>query len=225
MRESMKAKSWICFILLTLAAVAGEGCRPAAGSGVPGTPSQQQLTTPVKSPLIKQVIEGAIEQTGYTFSYDPSYARLSYPGGDVPLDRGVCSDVVVRAFRKAGVDLQKEVHEDMRRSFSAYPKQWGARRPDSNIDHRRVPNLMTYFKRARKDLPLAKDPAEYLPGDVVAWDLGNGLVHIGLVSNIKSDARGQGAASHNIIHNIGAGARIEDVLFSWKIIGHYRYFD
>jgi hypothetical protein len=223
----MRAYSKICTLtlILILAVASGEACGPAAGSGRPGAAQAEQLTTPIKSPHVKQMIEAAVEQTKYTVSYDPSYAKLSYPGGDVPLDRGVCSDVVVRAFRRAGIDLQKEVHEDMTRNFSAYPQQWGARRPDSNIDHRRVPNLMTYFKRAKKDLPLTKDPTEYLPGDVVAWDLGNGLVHIGLVSNIKSNISGQGGASHNIVHNIGAGARIEDVLFSWKIIGHYRYFN
>ena len=218
----MRAKSSVWILIVTLTLVSGGACRPAAGSAPPpGTPQAEKLTTPIKSPLVKQVVEDAIEQTGYTFSYDPSYVKLSYPGGDVPRDRGVCSDVVVRAFRKAGVDLQKEVHEDMKRSFSYYPQQWGAKRPDSNIDHRRVPNLMTYFKRARKDLPLTRDPKEYLPGDVVAWDLGNGLVHIGLVSNLKE----QGAERHTIIHNIGSGARIEDVLFSWKVIGHYRYFN
>ena len=180
-----------------------------------------QIVTTISSPTVKAVVEDALEQTRYTVSYDPSYVKLEYPGGDVPLDRGVCSDVVVRAFRRAGVDLQKEIHEDMKRSFSAYPQQWGAKRPDSNIDHRRVPNLMTYFKRSGKEIPMTRDPEAYLPGDVVAWDLGNGLVHIGLVSNIKD----RGATNRSIIHNIGAGARVEDVLFSWKIIGHYRYFN
>ena len=139
----------------------------------------------------------------------------------MPSDRGVCSDVIVRAFRKAGVDLQKEVHEDMTLNFSAYSNKWGAKRPDSNIDHRRVPNLMTYFDRKGKSLPITNKREDYLPGDVVAWDLGGGLLHIGMVSNTKTWL----TRNYMIVHNIGAGARLEDVLFSWKIIGHYRYFD
>jgi len=167
-----------------------------------------------------QVVAGAIEQTGYTRLYDPAYVQLAYPGGDPPPDRGVCSDVVVRAFRRAGIDLQKEVHEDMARHFSAYPTQWHLRAPDPNIDHRRVPNLMTYFARMGKSLPLSRKPEDYAPGDVVAWDLGGGLLHIGVVS----DTRAPDSRDYQIVHNIGAGARLEDVLFSWTIIGHYRYF-
>lgn len=167
-----------------------------------------------------QVVTGAVEQTGYTRLYDPAYIQLAYPGGDPPPDRGVCSDVVVRAFRRAGVDLQKEVHEDMARHFAAYPKQWHLRAPDPNIDHRRVPNLMTYFTRMGKSLPITKRPADYAPGDVVAWDLGGGLLHIGVVS----DSRSVDSPAYEMVHNIGAGARLEDVLFSWTIIGHYRYF-
>jgi uncharacterized protein YijF (DUF1287 family) len=167
-----------------------------------------------------QVVAGAIEQTNYTRLYDPAYIQLAYPGGDPPPDRGVCSDVVVRAFRRAGVDLQKEIHEDMARHFSAYPKLWHLSAPDPNIDQRRVPNLMTYFTRAGKSLPITKRPEDYMPGDVVAWDLGNGVLHIGVVSATRaSDSR-----DYEIVHNIGAGARLEDVLFSWTIIGHYRYF-
>lgn len=167
-----------------------------------------------------QAVAGAVEQTGYTRLYDPAYVQLAYPGGDPPPDRGVCSDVVVRAFRRAGVDLQKEVHEDMARHFSAYPKRWHLSAPDPNIDHRRVPNLMTYFTRTGKSLPASGKPEDYAPGDVVAWDLGGGLLHIGVVS----DTRAADSRSYEVVHNIGAGARLEDVLFSWPIIGHYRYF-
>jgi uncharacterized protein len=167
-----------------------------------------------------QVVAGAVEQTAYTRLYDPAYVQLAYPGGDPPPDRGVCSDVVVRAFRRAGVDLQKEVHEDMARNFAAYPRQWHLRAPDPNIDHRRVPNLMTYFTRMGKSRPVSKRPEDYAPGDVVAWDLGNGLLHIGVVS----DTRARDSRDYEMVHNIGAGARLEDVLFSWTIIGHYRYF-
>src|SRR5215470_4795569 len=185
---------------------------------------QELVRVPIKSTAdsstLSKVIDSAIDQTKVTNSYDPAYSRIDYPGGDVPLAKGVCSDVIVRAFRNGGVDLQKEIHEDMLQNFSAYPNRWGARKPDSNIDHRRVANLMTYFDRNGKSLPVTSVRKEYLPGDVVAWDLGNELLHIGIVTNVLS-ASGSG---YMIVHNIGAGARLEDVLFSWKVIGHYRYF-
>jgi hypothetical protein len=128
--------------------------------------------------------------------------------------------VVVRAFRKVGIDLQKEVHEDMGRAWSDYPKRWGAAGRDSNIDHRRVGNLMTFFDRQGKQLPITTDRSQYLPGDIVAWDLGNKVDHIGIVVNVWSE-QSQG---YLIVHNIGAGARMEDVLLHWEITGHYRYF-
>lgn len=192
-----------------------------AGSAVT-TNSSPNLTgapSPPATPL-QQVIAGSVEQTSYTFYYDPSYAKLDYPGGDVPLDRGVCADVVIRAFRKSGVDLQKEVHEDIKDHFAAYPQKWGARGPDANIDHRRVANLMTYLQRRGKALAVTTDPQQYRPGDVVAWDLGNGLLHIGVVSDIQAESK----QNYQVVHNIGAGAKAEDVLFAWRIIGHYRYF-
>jgi uncharacterized protein YijF (DUF1287 family) len=170
---------------------------------------------------LEKINAGAIEQTTQTTSYDPSYVKLAYPNGDVPLNTGVCADVVVRAFRKAGIDLQKELHLDMKKNFAKYPRKWGARRPDTNIDHRRVPNLMTWFDRQGKAQPIAKDAKYFLPGDVVAWELDNGLPHIGLVSKIKVE----GTDRYSVVHNIGLGARIEDVLFAWKITGHYRYFE
>jgi len=149
----------------------------------------------------------AKQQVGVTRVYDPSYVRLRYPGGDVPADRGVCSDVVVRAFRTIGVDLQREVHEDMQRNFAAYPRMWGLSSPDANIDHRRVPNLMTFFKRRQKAVT-----GDFLPGDVVAWRLPGGLYHIGIVT-----------VRPLVIHNIGQGAQEEDILFAYDIIGHYRW--
>jgi uncharacterized protein YijF (DUF1287 family) len=151
---------------------------------------------------------------------EPGQWINDYPGGDVPLETGVCSDVVVQAFRKAGIDLQKEIHDDMGRAWSAYPKKWGASRPDPNIDHRRVLNLMTYLARWGKSLPVTTNRDDYLPGDIVAWDLSTGVEHIGLVVNMWSET-GRG---YMIVHNIGAGARSEDVLLNWKITGHYRYF-
>ncbi|HSF25256.1 MAG TPA: DUF1287 domain-containing protein [Blastocatellia bacterium] len=170
------------------------------------------------NPQINKLVDSAIEQTQYTFSYDASYVRLDYPGGDVPRDRGVCADVIVRAFRAAGVDLQKEVHEDMAKHFGSYPDRWGARKPDKNIDHRRVPNLMTFFERLGRSVPISKSASDYLPGDVVAWELDNHLLHIGIVS----DAVAAQTQAYLVVHNIGSGAKIEDVVLSWKIIGHYR---
>jgi uncharacterized protein len=170
---------------------------------------------------LEKVNAGAIEQTTQTTGYDGSYVKLDYPNGDVPPSTGVCADVVVRAFRKAGIDLQKELHEDMKKNFAKYPQKWGARRPDTNIDHRRAPNLMTWFDRQGKAQPITKDAKDYLPGDVVAWDLDNGLPHIGMVSKIKVE----GTERYAVVHNIGLGARIEDVLFAWKVTGHYRYFE
>jgi len=170
------------------------------------------------TPQIRLAVDSAIEQTKHTNEYDPSYVKLAYPGGDVPIERGVCADVIVRAFRGAGIDLQKEIHEDMVRSFGKYPTDWGARKPDSNIDHRRVPNLMTFFSRTGKSIPITSKQSDYLPGDVVAWELDNHLLHIGLVT----DAVTTKTQTYLVVHNIGAGARLEDVLMSWKIIGHYR---
>lgn len=193
------------------ACVSGAASRKATAEKLNRKPASANLQ-------IKQVVDSAIEQTQYTVQYDSSYARLDYPGGDVPRERGVCADVVVRAFRGAGIDLQKQIHEDMEKHFSAYPGRWGARKPDSNIDHRRVPNLMTFFERTGKSVPITKQPSDYLPGDVVAWELDNRLLHIGLVVDAVAD----GTPNYLVVHNIGAGAKIEDVVMAWKIIGHYR---
>ena len=171
-------------------------------------------------PQLKQMLDGAIAQAGVTTSYDPSYVALVYPGGDVPEQTGVCSDVVVRAFRKAGIDLQKEIHEDMKAARSDYPTKWGASSLDANIDHRRVLNLMAYFRRHGKSLPVSYTATDYQPGDIVAWDLTSGIDHIGIVTNILSDSEDR----YMIVHNIGAGMRVEDVLFDWNIKGHYRFF-
>ena len=199
--------------LSACASSAGE--TKASGRGPAESLTRKPAST---NPQIKKVVDAAIEQTQYTFEYDPAYARLDYPGGDVPRQTGVCADVVVRAFRSAGVDLQKEIHEDMSKHFSAYPDKWGTRKPDSNIDHRRVPNLMTFFERSGKSLPLTRKPADYVPGDVVAWELDNRLLHIGVVIDGVVD----GTPNYLVVHNIGAGAKMEDVLMEWKIIGHYR---
>jgi uncharacterized protein YijF (DUF1287 family) len=161
------------------------------------------------------MLAAAKSQVGVTRGYDSSYRRIAYPGGDVPSHTGVCTDVVIRAFRAAGVDLQVLVHRDMSANFSEYPKTWGLRRPDTNIDHRRVPNLATFFKRHGKSV---RD--DYRPGDIVTWRLSSGVPHIGIVSN----ERVFGANRFKMIHNIGAGTQIEDVLNAYQITGHYRWF-
>lgn len=162
------------------------------------------------------VIAAAAEaQVGVTVGYDPAYHRLAFPGGDVPPETGVCADVVVRALRKTGVDLQREVNADMKANFAAYPANWGLKKPDPNIDHRRVPNLMKFFERKGKALP---EDAAFLPGDIVAWRLPGGLHHIGIVAPARAED-----GKPVVIHNIGSGARREDVLRQWKIIGHYRW--
>jgi len=189
------------------------------GPAAPPSPNIQPLPDNA-SPQLKQMLEGAIAQAGVTTGYDPAYVALEYPGGDVPEKTGVCSDVVVRAFRKASVDLQKEVHEDMKAARSEYPTKWGANSPDRNIDHRRVLNLMTYFTRKGKSLPISNNAADYQPGDVVSWELTNGIDHIGIVTNMLSESPDR----YLIVHNIGAGTRIEDVMFAWTIKGHYRFF-
>ncbi|HYS53721.1 MAG TPA: DUF1287 domain-containing protein [Thermoanaerobaculia bacterium] len=159
-----------------------------------------------------RIAKAAEAQVGVTTIYDASYKQLRYPGGDLPPNRGVCADVIVRAFRQIGVDLQVGVHEDMRQNFAAYPQKWGLRSPDTNIDHRRVPNLMRYFERKGKSTRDA-----FKPGDIVAWRLSNGLYHIGVVSTRR------GATDFSVVHNIGYGALNEDVLRAFEIIGHFRW--
>lgn len=166
------------------------------------------------------LVAAARAQVGVTLIYDPSYQRIAYPMGDVPMVRGVCSDVVIRAFRTVGIDLQQELHRDMRRHFAAYPENWGLARPDRSIDHRRVPNLATWFKRQGYDLPVSEDAAAYQPGDIVTWILDGGQPHIGIVS----DRRSEGGARPLVIHNIGWGAREDDALFEYRITGHFRAF-
>ena len=163
--------------------------------------------------------QAAIELTHQKVTYDPSYFSIAYPNGDVPSDKGVCTDVIIRAYRKLGIDLQKEVHEDMKANFNVYPKIWGLKSTDKNIDHRRVPNLMTYFKRQNAEKPITKNANDYKPGDVVCWNLGGAITHMGIVVNKKS----KDGKRNLIIHNIGAGQVLEDCLFKFKIIGHYRY--
>ena len=164
----------------------------------------------------------AIERTTHSVKYVSAYVHLDYPGGDVPSDTGVCSDEIIRAYRAVGVDLQKEVHEDMVKNWEDYPPKakWRQAHPDSSIDHRRVPNLMVFFSRKGETLPISLRAEDYSPGDIVTWDLGGDVPHIGIVVNVKSADSGRWL----IVHNIGQGPKMEDVLFGWKITGHYRYF-
>jgi uncharacterized protein YijF (DUF1287 family) len=163
----------------------------------------------------------AAEQAEHRVVYDPAYVSIPYPWGDVPADRGVCADVIVRAYRALGVDLQQRVHEDMTAAFDAYPTYWSLTRPDPNIDHRRVLNLETFFSRAGERLPPSDDPADYRPGDVVAWNLRGDagfLPHMGVVLD-ETGPSGRPL----IAHNIGRGPQVEDVLFDWPMTGRYRY--
>jgi len=166
-----------------------------------------------------QLANAALTLTKQRVQYDPAYFQIDYPNGDIPPDKGVCTDVVIRAYRKLGIDLQKEVYEDMKANFDKYPKQWGLSRPDKNIDHRRVPNLMKFFSRHGTIKEISQEANDYRAGDIVCWDLGEGVTHIGIVSGKKSED-GQ---RNLIIHNIGAGQVLEDCLFRFKIVGHYSY--
>src|SRR5207248_7163371 len=172
--------------------------------------------------FLKKLVAAAEERTHHTVRHDPAYVRIPYPGGDVPEDTGVCTDEVIRSYRAVGVDLQKEVHEDMAKNYSAYPKEWRTprSRTDTNIDHRRVPKLMVFFSRKGENLAITGNAADYLPGDIVTRDLGGEVPHIGMVIDEKSPE----GRRHLVVHNIGQGPQMEDVLFAWKITGHYRYY-
>ena len=177
---------------------------------LPETPAAQRT----------KLVDAAYEQIGVTVAYDPAYVKLGYPGGDVPIERGVCTDVVIRALRGVDVDLQALVHDDIKKAPKAYPHDWPGPVPDSNIDHRRVPNLMVFFKRAGKQVPLTQSGADYLPGDIVVWRLPSGLLHVGLVS----DRLAPGTDRRLMVHNIGHGAQCEDALFKFDLVAHYRWF-
>lgn len=166
-----------------------------------------------------QLADSSLALIKIKVTYDGSYYSIPYPGGDVPSGKGVCTDVVIRAYRKLGIDLQKEVHLDMNDNFNQYPKIWGLKSTDKNIDHRRVPNLMKFFERKGEVKSISSNPENYVPGDIVCWNLGGGLTHIGIVVNKKSVDNQR----YLIVHNIGGGQVLADCLFSYPIIGHYRY--
>jgi len=187
-------------------------------AGMLAQPSPGASSHPV---FLQRLVDAAVERTHHSARYDPAYVRIPYPGGDVPADTGVCTDEVIRSYRAVGVDLQREVHEDMLKNFSAYPRKWRwlNAKPDSNIDHRRVPNLMVFFQRNGETLPITNRAEDYAPGDLVTYDLGGNVPHIGIVVDRKG-----GSGRYKLEHNIGQGPKIEDVLFTWKITGHYRYY-
>lgn len=206
---------WSCLLLASLAAALlyGRAFEPWLRK------SDFALRESSASPVGMAFANAAAAQIGKTVFYDSTYVPLSYPGGDVPVRTGVCADVVIRALRTEGIDLQKEVHEDMQTAFNDYPHYWDLAKPDSSIDHRRVPNLMRYFQRHGKALPTAKEDAEFQPGDIVIWWLFYHRYHIGIVSSKKAP----GTARPLIIHNIGSGAVEEDVLHAYTILGRYRW--
>lgn len=172
-----------------------------------------------QTPFQKKLSEAALKTTLQKVTYDPDYFTIPYPNGDVPSDKGVCTDVIIRTYRFLMIDLQKEVHEDMQKNFTKYPQTWGLKSTDKNIDHRRVPNLMTFFTRNGEVKLISTNPSDYEPGDIVCWLLGDRLTHIGIVV----DKRSADGKRYLIVHNIGSGQVLEDCLFNFKIIGHYAY--
>jgi uncharacterized protein YijF (DUF1287 family) len=182
------------------------------------SPQNQLLIS--KQQFTLRLVAAAVERANHVVRYVPDYVRIDYPNGDVPASTGVCADEIIRAYREVGVDLQKEVHEDMAAHFAEYPRQWSMTHTDTNIDHRRVPNLMVFFARKGEALPVTKNTKDYLPGDIVTWDLGGNVPHVGIVV----DRHPLGSSSNLVLHNVGEGPKIEDVLFRWQITGHYRYY-
>jgi uncharacterized protein YijF (DUF1287 family) len=215
-----------CTALFALFALGACGVPRATSSGGGQTnaprarPQQQPAARLVyESPVLERLVAAANERTTHEVEYDPTYFKLDYPNGDVPADKGVCTDEVIRSYRALGIDLQKEVHEDMQANFSRYPTKFNLKTTDTNIDHRRVPNLRVFFERKGKPLPITDAATDYRPGDIVTWDLNASQTHIGIVVDAPSATPGR----YMIMHNIGQGPKIEDVLFAWKITGHYRY--
>ena len=210
------AVSTALFAIALLSACHASSAQPETSATSPAiaAPNAETAASPTAQPLVA----AARQQIGVTRFYDPAYAGIAYPGGDVPMERGVCTDVVVRALRTQGLDLQQAIHEDMRAHFQDYPQQWGLKRPNANIDHRRVPNQMRWFERKHWSQAITSKATDYAAGDIVAWKLtGSGLLHIGIVSDRKTSN-----GTPLIIHNIGSGTQEEDLLFKHTIIGHYR---
>jgi hypothetical protein len=210
----------LIFIGVVLGLLAVRRLNSAPQSGATTSPSRPSSTAPPPRTAAEKIVAGAKAQATEGAIYTPGYFTLSYPNGDLPPDKGVCTDVVVRALRKAGCDLQQLVHEDMKRNFRKYPNPWGLKKPDPNIDHRRVPNLMRFFERRGSSLTMevsSKTLPSWQPGDVVCWRLDSGLLHCGVLSDTRN---ADGAPL--VIHNLGRCVE-EDCLTAWKIIGHFRY--
>jgi hypothetical protein len=186
---------------------------------LPNLPAQAQVARGAHDGFVQKLIGAALAQTRQHVEYDASYRRIAYPGGDVPRGTGVCSDVVIRAYRAVGIDLQQRVHEHMARALADYPQLWGLARPDANIDHRRVPNLQRYLARRGAARPVSAEPGDYRAGDLVTWRLPGDLPHIGLVTYRRS----ADGARPLVVHNIGRGPELEDMLFRFPLTGHYRY--
>lgn len=201
----MRARIGICVGLVVFAVLAAAG---------------QSARTDARVEFTRKLVAAAVARASVHVKYVPAYVRIPYPGGDVPADTGVCTDEIIRIYRAVGIDLQKEVHEDMARNFAAYPQIWHRTSPDSNIDHRRVPNLIKFFERNGVALAKSQQARDYVPGDIVTWDLGGGQTHIGMVVDRKAFFSGR----YKVLHNIGRGPQIEDVLFDWKITGHFRFY-
>jgi uncharacterized protein YijF (DUF1287 family) len=209
----MKIKSLM--IAAVAAVVLSYGCNGSSASG----------KRPIKIEGFGGTLaQAAVDLTKDDVTYDASYFKIPYPNGDVPADKGVCADVVIRAYRKVGIDLQKLVHDDMFYEFDEYPNHWGLTKPDPNIDHRRVRNLMKFFERhgtIQSDLTEDPNPEDFVPGDIVCWTLGGGTTHIGIVSNVKTN--NLVGAEWMMVHNVGSGQILDDCLFDYEIIGHYQY--
>ncbi len=200
-RDAVRAIPWRPFVVAILLALGGP------------------LSAQASDRFADRLVQSAMERLSHKVTYDGRYRKIGYPGGDVPDHIGVCTDLIVRAYRGVGIDLQREVHEDMTAGFEAYPNLWGLKGPDPNIDHRRVPNLRVFFERRGAMLPVTSDPDDYRPGDLVTWSLPGSRPHIGIVAARRSDD----GSRPLVIHNIGAGPAIEDVLFRFPVTGHYRY--
>ena len=212
-------KLFLPVLILVACGNSPKGMSLEKSSAFAGTSAFQDSLPPPTDSFALKIAAAALRLTEHKVTYDPAYVAIPYPNGDVPPDRGVCSDVVIRTYRQVGIDLQKEVHEDMKAHFSAYPKQWGLKKTDPNIDHRRVPNLMTFFARHGQQKKISRDSRDYLPGDLVTWNLGGGLTHIGIVVHQKSADQQR----YLIVHNIGGGQVVADCLFEYTITGHYVY--
>ncbi|MFO1438025.1 MAG: DUF1287 domain-containing protein [Verrucomicrobiaceae bacterium] len=203
-------KRLLLFLTLALLPVPAQNTREIA--------ERARAHAPADDSVPSKLVHAALDRTHQVVRYDPAYVKLDYPGGDVPADTGVCTDEVIRSYRKLGFDLQKLVHEDMKRHFAAYPKHWGLSAPDKNIDHRRVPNLQVFFKRQGASLPVTQNGSDYLPGDLITCTVAGKLPHIALVVPAPD-----GSSTPWIVHNIGQGPQCENRLFEFPLTGHYRW--